>query len=85
MTTTRPRTIAALDVDAADVAAEAKRQAALRLLHPTPERFRELAEHPVPADEGHRAEYSSLIHVQDADSTVRYFPDLDKGTTWRTS
>lgn len=80
-----PRTQDDWDVPAADVAAEAKRQAALRLLHPSPDRLRELAEHPVHADAAHLAEYSHLLHDADPDSTVPPFVDLNKGTPWRTS
>lgn len=89
MTTTRPRTIAALDVPAADVAAEAERLAAQRKVEESVAKLRYLLAHPgefaKPADDAHRAEYSHLLHDADPDSTVPPFVDLTKGTPWRAS
>jgi hypothetical protein len=76
MTTTRPRTIAALDVDV-DVTAEAERLAAQRKVEESVAKLRYLLAHPgefaKPTDDAHVAEYRHLLHDADPDSKVPPF------------
>lgn len=52
------------------IAARRRKAEALRLWNATPERFAELAAHPVRADAGHLDEYRHLLHDEDPDSTT---------------
>lgn len=76
-----PRPAGEFDVPLADVAADAKRRAALKLWHASEdaERMAWLAEHRQPAPVGERLEYRHWLHDEDPDSTVPAFRvDLTK-------